>query len=179
MAQIGQPAPDFTLPGVDGHTYTLSDLVRSHGAVAVVFSCNHCPYVRAWEGRMIEIQRDYQDKDVVLVAVNPNDETRYPDDSFDQMKARAQEDFNFLYLRDESQSAARDFGGERTPHVFLLDGAGIVRYVGAIDDNHDDPEAVKHTFLRDALDAVLNGQAPAVAETPAVGCTIKWITPVQ
>jgi len=129
---------------------------------------------------MIEIQREYQDKGVVLVAINPNDKVRYPDDSFDQMKVRAtQEGFNFLYLRDESQSAARDFGGERTPHVFLLDSAGIVRYTGAIDDNHDEPEVVKHTYLRDALDAVLNGQTPAVTETPAVGCTIKWITPVQ
>lgn len=175
MLQIGQKGPDFTLPGVDGQSYALSDLVQSHRAVAVIFSCNHCPYVRAWEGRMIEVQRDYQDKGVVLVAINPNDAVKYPDDAFEPMKQRAaQEGFNFLYLRDESQQVARDYSGERTPHVFLLDSQGVVRYRGAIDDNHENPDAVQHTYLRDALDAVLAGKSPDITETPAVGCTIKW-----
>ena len=175
MLAIGQKAPDFNLPGVDGHAHQLNELVGSQRAVAVIFSCNHCPYVRAWEGRMKEIQQDYRDKGVVLVAVGSNDATKYPDDNFDAMKARAEaEGFNFLYLRDESQDVARAYGGSHTPHAFLLDAEGVLRYRGAIDDNYDDPDAVQHTYLRDALDAVLAGETPAVTETDAVGCTIKW-----
>jgi len=175
MLDIGQTAPDFTLPGVDGKTHRLSDLLRDHRAVAVIFSCNHCPYVRAWEGRMIDLQRDYGERGVALVAINPNDAVRYPDDSFEAMQQRAQEEgFNFLYLRDESQDVARAYGAERTPHVYLLDGEGALRFRGAIDDNYERPEAVQHAYLRDALDAVLAGAAPPVETTPAVGCTIKW-----
>ena len=175
MLEIGQKGPDFTLPGVDGQTYTLSDLVKGNQAVAVIFSCNHCPYVRAWEGRMKQIQSDYRDKNVVLVAVNANDATKYPDDSFEQMKQRAQQEkFNFLYVHDDSQEVARAYGGSHTPHVFLLDGKGVLQYRGAIDDNHDEPEAVQHTYLRDALDALLAGQTPKTTTSKAVGCTIKW-----
>jgi peroxiredoxin len=175
MLEIGQKGPDFTLPGVDGHTHTLSSLIESNRAVAVIFSCNHCPYVRAWEGRMVQIQRDYQDKNVALIAVNANDTVKYPDDDFDHMKQRAkQEGFNFLYVRDDSQKVARDYGATHTPHVFLLDSSGILRYRGAIDDNHDDPDAVQRTYLRDALDAVLGGKTPEITETQAVGCTVKW-----
>jgi len=175
MLEIGQKGPDFSLPGVDGQIHALSDLLKTSQAVAVIFSCNHCPYVRAWEGRMKDIQRDYQAKDVVLVAVGSNDAVKYPDDDFDHMKQRAeQEGFNFLYVRDESQAVARAYGGTHTPHVFLLDRDGILRYRGAIDDNYDDPSAVQHHYLRGALDAVLSGQAPQTTVSQAVGCTIKW-----
>jgi peroxiredoxin len=175
VLEIGQQGPDFTLPGVDGQTYTLSALVKSNQAVAVIFSCNHCPYVRAWEGRMKQIQSDYRDKNVVLVAVNANDAIKYPDDNFEQMQQRAQqENFNFPYVRDDSQEVARAYGGSHTPHVFLLDGKGVLQYRGAIDDNHDKPEAVQHAYLRDALDALLAGQTPKTTTSQAVGCTIKW-----
>ncbi len=175
MLDIGQHGPDFTLPGVDGHTHTLSDLLKSSRAVAVIFSCNHCPYVRAWEDRMKAIQRDYRDKGVIVAAVNANDAVKYPDDDFDHMKQRAeQEGFNFLYLRDETQSVARAYGGTHTPHIFLLDRDGVLRYRGAIDDNYDNPDAVQQPFLRNALDAVLAGETPEPAVSDAVGCTIKW-----
>lgn len=175
MLEIGQKGPDFSLPGVDDKTYALAGLLADHQAVVVIFSCNHCPYVRAWEGRMNDIERDYRDKGVVVVAINSNDASRYPDDDFPQMKARAQaEGFTFLYLRDESQEVAHAYGGTHTPHVFLLDGEGVLRYRGAIDDNYDDPDAVKQAYLRDALDAVLAGETPATVDTRAVGCTIKW-----
>ncbi len=112
---------------------------------------------------------------MALVAINPNDTTRYPDDDMEHMKVRAAEKgFNFPYLRDDSQEVARAYGGTHTPHVFLLDAGGVLRYRGAIDDNYDDPDAVQATYLRDALDAVLAGEAPATPTTPAVGCTIKW-----
>jgi peroxiredoxin len=173
MLEIGQRGPDFSLPGVDGQTHSLSDLLSANKAVIVTFSCNHCPYVRAWEGRMKAIQSDYPD--AALVAINANDAVKYPDDDFASMKARAeQEGFNFLYLRDDSQAVARAYGGTHTPHVFLLDGDGVLRYRGAIDDNYENPDAVRHQYLRAALDAVLAGDSPAVATTNAVGCTIKW-----
>jgi peroxiredoxin len=175
MLEIGQKGPDFSLPGVDGQTYALSELLKTSQAVAVIFSCNHCPYVRAWEGRMKDIQRDYQAKGVRLVAIGSNDAAKYPDDDFSHMKRRAeQEGFNFLYLRDESQAVARAYGGTHTPHVFLLDPAGVLRYRGAIDDNYDEPDVVQHPYLRNALDAVLSGQTPEPAVSQAVGCTIKW-----
>jgi peroxiredoxin len=175
MLEIGQQGPDFSLPGVDGQTHTLPDLLKTSQAVAVIFSCNHCPYVRAWEGRMKDIQRNYQAKGVRLVAIGSNDAVKYPDDDFDHMKQRAeQEGFNFLYLRDENQAVVHAYGGTHTPHVFLLDAEGILRYRGAIDDNYDDPDAVQHRYLRDALDAVLSGQTPEIAVSQAVGCTIKW-----
>ncbi len=175
MLEIGQKGPNFTLPGVDGQNYTLAELVTNHKAVAVMFSCNHCPYVRAWEDRMIAIQREYKDKGFVLAAINSNDAVKYPDDDFNSMKQRAeQEAFNFLYLRDESQEVARAYGGTHTPHVFLLDGEGVLQYRGAIDDNHDNPDAVQHHYLRDAVKAILGGKTPPVIASDARGCTIKW-----
>ena len=124
---------------------------------------------------MKDIQRDYQAKGVRLVAIGSNDAVRYPEDDFDHMKQRAQQEgFNFLYLRDESQAVARAYGATHTPHVFLLDREGVLRYRGAIDDNYDDPHAVKRPYLREALDAVLSGRTPEIATSQAVGCTIKW-----
>ena len=176
MLEIGQKGPGFALPGVDGQTYDLEHLLASHRAEAVIFSCNHCPYVRAWEGRMMQLQDDYRDQGVAFVTINSNDAVRYPDDNFDAMKARAREmNFNFPYLRDDSQDTARQYGATHTPHVFLLDSSGTLRYRGAIDDNYDDPDAVQYHYLRDALDAVLAGEAPTHQTSGAVGCTIKWV----
>ncbi len=172
--KIGDKAKPFNLPGVDGKSYSLADYAGKNAAV-VIFSCNHCPYVRAWEDRMVQIQADYEGRGVQLVAINANDASKYPDDSFRKMKERARDKhFNFPYLRDESQEVARAYGAERTPEVFLFDKAGTLRYHGVIDDNYDDPPAVKMKYLRDALDALLSGNAPQTAETRPVGCTIKW-----
>lgn len=170
----GTKAVDFTLPGVDGKDHALSQY-SDKAAVAVIFSCNHCPYVRAWEDRMIQIQTDYAEKGVQFLVINANDPEKYPDDNFDGMKARAAEkNFNFPYLHDASQEIAKAYGAERTPEVFLFDKEGVLRYHGAIDDNYEEPDAVKDHYLRSALDAVLAGQAPATADTAPVGCTIKW-----
>ena len=171
---IGNPAIPFDLPGVDGRNHRLADYADK-AAVAVIFSCNHCPYVLAWEDRMIQIQADYADRRVQLIAIGANDPVQYPEDSFDNMKKHAREKgFNFPYLRDESQAIARAYGAARTPEVFLFDRSGALRYHGAIDDNYDNPRAVKRHYLREALDAVLAGQTPTTAETAPVGCTIKW-----
>ena len=172
--RIGEKAIDFSLPGIDGANHALEEYAGKN-AIAVIFSCNHCPYVRAWEDRIVQIQADYAPRSVQLVAINANDASKYPEDSFSKMKERAREKhFNFPYVRDESQEVARAYGAERTPEVFLFDRTRTLRYHGVIDDNYDDPAAVKVNYLRDALDAVLSGRQPPTADTNPVGCTIKW-----
>jgi peroxiredoxin len=166
-------APPFDLPGVDGRNHSLGDYADAP-ILAIVWSCNHCPYVQGWEGRMKAIQRDYADRGFRLVAINSNDTDRYPADSFDEMKARAEaEGFNFDYLYDEDQSVAHAYGPERTPEVYLLDEQRQLVYHGAIDDNRDEESVTRH-HLREAIDALLEGRDPSVRETPPVGCSIKW-----
>ena len=171
---LGDRLVPFTLPGVDDKTHSSVDYADAE-ALVVIFSCNHCPYVRAWEDRMVQIQADFADKGVNLVAINSNDPAKYPTDSFPEMKVRAQEKgFNFPYLHDETQEVAHRYGAERTPEIFLFDKAGVLRYHGAIDDNYDEPGSVEVHYLRGAIDAVLAGDDPPLAQTPPVGCTIKW-----
>jgi len=170
---LGDRAPAFSLPDVTGSEHSYQDYAGK--VVAVIFSCNHCPYVRAWEDRIVEIQADYAAKGVQLLAINANDARTYPADSYSNMKRRASEKgFNFPYLRDETQDVARAFGAERTPEVFLFDQHGVLVYHGAIDDNYDEPDDVKQHYLREALDAVLSGQPPDPTVTRVIGCTIKW-----
>ena len=165
--------PAFSLSGVDGRQHSLDDYASSD-VLVLIQSCNHCPYVLAWEGRMKAIQRDYADRGVRIVAFNSNDARRYPDDSFDEMRKRSEhEEFNFDYLHDEDQSLARALGSQRTPEVFVFDRDRRLVYHGAIDDNRNEEQVTAH-YLRDALDAVLRGGEPEVAETTSVGCTVKW-----
>jgi peroxiredoxin len=172
--KIGDKAIPFALPGVDDREHSLANYADKE-IIVVVFSCNHCPYVLAWEDRMIQVQADYADRGVQLIAICANDAQKYPADSFPKMKEHAQEKgFNFPYLHDETQEVAHFYGAGNTPEFFVFDKKGILRYHGALDDNYDDPGAVKKQYLRDALDRVLAGQTPAIAETPAIGCTIKW-----
>lgn len=172
--KIGDQAIAFTLPGVDGQMHSLADYAGK-AVVVVTFSCNHCPYVRAWEDRMVQVQADYAGKGVQMLVISANDPQKYPDDSFPKMKERAQQKgFNFPYLYDETQAVARAYGAERTPEFFVFDKTGTLRYHGALDDNYEDPQAVKQPYLRLALDAVLAGQTPKINETRPVGCTIKW-----
>jgi len=170
---LGAEAPQFDLPGVDGQNHSLDSYADS-GVLVLVQSCNHCPYVQAWEGRLSAIASDYADRGVRVVAVNSNDADTHPDDSFEEMQKRSREQgFTFDYLYDEPQAVAQALGAERTPEVFVYDRERRLRYHGAIDDNRDET-GVSHQYLRDALDALLADDEPAVAETPAVGCTVKW-----
>lgn len=170
---IGTEVPQFELPGVDGENHSLDSYVDAK-ALALVQWCNHCPYVQAWEDRLSSIASDYEDRGVRIVAVNSNDAERYPEDSFDEMRSRAAaRGFTFDYLFDEPQAVARELGSERTPGVFLYDRDRRLVYHGAIDDSRDETE-VSQQYLRDALDAVLGGEEPAIAETPPVGCSMKW-----
>ncbi|MEX0774416.1 MAG: thioredoxin family protein [Phycisphaeraceae bacterium] len=172
--QPGDRAPDFTLPTVDGRQVKLADVLPRHDAVVVTFICNHCPYVKAYIPRLIELQREFADH-VQFLAIGSNDAQAHPDDSFDNMKVMARQwGLNFAYLRDEDQSVARAYGAGRTPEIFVLDRQGVCRYEGGIDDNYQDAAAVKERPLHDALAALTQGKAVAQPQTYAIGCTIKW-----
>jgi peroxiredoxin len=171
----GDTALNFILPATNGQTYTLWEVFKQAKAVAIVFTCNHCPYARAWEDRINAIARDYATQGVHLFAINSNDPSVSPGDSWENMIKRAREkQFAFPYLYDESQDVARIYGAQRTPEFFIFDATGKLRYHGAPDDNYEDEHAVTHHYVREALDALLAGQQASTSETPPVGCTIKW-----
>jgi peroxiredoxin len=166
---LGDPAPSFELPGIDGDTHSLENY--SGRPVAVVFSCVHCPYVVAWEDRLNDVARDYADR-AGLVAVNSN--AGYLGDGLEDMERRSQEKaFAFPFLYDETQDVASSYGASRTPEVFLLDAEHRLVYHGTPDSDHQDPDGAD-PYLRQALDAVLDGGEIDPAEVPPVGCTIKW-----
>jgi len=171
---IGEKAPDFNLPSVDGKSYSLNSF-EGKKAVVVMFTCNHCPYVQAYEGRMIAIQREFLENGVALVAINANETINHPEDNFPNMITRAKEQtYNFPYLRDENQKVANAFGAHYTPEIFLLDEKRILRYTGRIDDNWQVAENVRSHDLRNAIEAVISGKPINNPETHAIGCTIKW-----
>jgi peroxiredoxin len=166
---LGDPAPPFELPGVDGRTHALEDYREQ--PVAVVFSCCHCPYVVAWEDRLNDVSRDYAGR-AGLVAINSN--AGYLGDSFEDMEKRARDkQFSFPFVYDETQQVAEAYSAARTPEVFLFDAEHRLVYHGAPDSDHTDPDGAE-PYLREALDATLGGSEAATAETPPVGCTIKW-----
>ncbi len=171
---IGSKLPHFILKGVDGSIYS-PDSFTSAPTLIIIFSCNHCPYVQAYEGRMIEIQKKYKEKGVTVIAINSNDDVSYPDDSFENMKVRAEEkNFNFLYLRDEDQSIAKSFDATHTPEIFLFGINNELVYHGKIDDNWQEPQKVVNHYLEDALNELLENKEISVPETYSIGCTIKW-----
>jgi peroxiredoxin len=170
---LAAQAPAFSLPGVDGRTHALDEYADA-AALVLIQTCNHCPYAQAWEGRIDAIQRAYADRGVSVVAISSNDAETHPEDSFDEMVARAERHrLSFDYLYDEDQSVARALGSERTPEVFLFDAERRLVYHGAVDDNRDET-AVTARYLEDALEAVLAGGTPDPVDTPPVGCTVKW-----
>ena len=172
--KIGSHAPDFNLPGVDGRKYSLNSFADKK-ALVVIFSCNHCPYVQAYEERIREIQTEYASKGVSVVAINSNEDMGYPEDNFENMKKRAVEQkFNFPYLRDEDQSIAKAYDATHTPEIFLFDEYRNLAFHGKIDDNWQEPNKVQNQYLRNALDELLKGKEISVPETFTIGCTIKW-----
>ncbi|MFQ5762456.1 MAG: thioredoxin family protein [Candidatus Bathyarchaeia archaeon] len=172
--KIGGVAPDFDLPAVDGQRYSLSSF-RDKKVVVVMFTCNHCPYVQAYESRLIAIQRDYAKAGVALAAINSNDDVAFPEDNFENMVTRAKaKGYNFPYLHDEAQTVAQAYGATVTPEIFVLDSQRRLRYHGRVDDNWKEPGKVKSPDLREALDALVKGQPAPKPETQAFGCTVKW-----
>jgi peroxiredoxin len=183
ILELGSPAPDFTLPGVDERNWSLGDFADSK-LLVVIFTCNHCPTARYYEDRIKQLVTDYKDKGVALVAISPNDpasvrldELGWTDlsDSLDEMKLRADHaEFNFPYLYDgDPGKVSRQYGPTSTPHAFVFDAGRRLRYVGAIDDS-ERIQHVKTRYVRDALDALLDGREPSVTKTRAVGCSVKW-----
>ena len=169
---IGERAPDFSLPSTDGEQHSLEDGAE---ATLVYWTCNHCPYALAWHDRMLEVARDYAGRGVRTIAINSNDPERYPADSFEAMVERVENEGGWPhpYLHDSSQQVARDWGAQKTPHVFVLDSDLRLRYHGAPDADYEDASQGAG-WTREALDAVLEGREPERAETPAVGCGVKW-----
>ncbi|KPK59485.1 MAG: redoxin [Planctomycetes bacterium SM23_32] len=172
--EIGERAPDFDLPGLDGSDYSLDDFSDAE-VLVVVFSCNHCPYVIGSEDRMNAFYADYAPKGVAMVAINSNETENHPTDDFDHMKQRAaQKGFRFPYLRDETQETARAYGALRTPHFFVFDEARRLRYTGRMDDNPREEAKATTRELLDAVDALLAGEEVPAAMTNPIGCNVKW-----
>ena len=171
---LGRPLPEFRLSTVDGQ-----QIVDTHSlaqAVAVVmFICNHCPYVKAIEDRMIALYRQYQGRGVAFVGICSNDEQSYPDDAPAALAARARDKgYGFPYLHDPTQQVARDFGAVCTPEFFVYDQQSRLCYRGRMDDSWKDPTRVRSRELAAAIEAACNGQPPLPVQRPALGCSIKW-----
>lgn len=175
--KVGDTVKDFSLKNIDGKMISLNDNTSAKGAI-VIFTCNHCPYAKAYEQRVLALDKMFKSKGYPVIAINPNDPKAVPDDSFDNMVKNAKDKgFTYPYLMDETQQVARQFGAARTPHVYVLNKTAKgyeVAYIGAIDDNTEDAGQVKHKYVEDAVNALINGKAVPVSETKAVGCTIKW-----
>jgi peroxiredoxin len=170
---VGDRAPSFELPDTSGETHAVpADPAPT--ATVLVQTCNHCPYVIAWNPRLRAVAEEYADRDVRFLAINSNDASRYPADSLDHMKRFVRDQsWPIPYLYDESQEVARALDAIATPHVFVFDGDHQLVYQGAPDSDHTD-DSQNAEWLRGAIDAVLDGREPDPAETPPRGCSVKW-----
>jgi peroxiredoxin len=172
--QIGESAPDFNLPGVDGKNHSLAEYADAK-LLVVAFTCNHCPYVTGSEERIKQLHADYKNKGVQLVTINSNETENHPTDSFEHMVEHAKElGFDFPYLRDETQEIATAYGALRTPHYYVFDSARKLRYTGRMDDRPRHPGEETTHELRDALDELLSGKEVSVPLTNPIGCNVKW-----
>lgn len=174
--KVGDVASGFKLKNVNNKFVSLSDYKEAKGFI-VIFTCNHCPYAKAYENRIIGLNHKYAPKGYPVIAINPNDPKVEPQDSFEGMQQRAKEKaFTFPYLFDEGQKIYPQYGATRTPHVFVLqktNGKNIVRYIGAIDDNYADANDVSHKYVEDVVDALLSDKPVVQSTTVAIGCSIK------
>lgn len=170
-------AIDFSLKSTNGTLFSFSSLKRAKGAI-IIFTCNHCPYSKAYEDRIIALDKKYKRKGYPVVAINSNDSLAYPEDSYSKMIIRAKEKgFTFPYLFDETQEIAKMYGANKTPHVFILKkekNNWVVKYIGAIDDNYEKPKEVKRKYVEEAVNALLKNKAIETKTTKAIGCGIKW-----
>lgn len=171
---LGTQAPEFTLQGVDGNTYSLKSF-ESSKVLVIMFICNHCPYVQAIEDRIIQLQRYFEDKSVQLVGICSNDSTDYPNDSPENLKKSWKEkDYRFPYLVDETQEVARAYGAVCTPDIFVYNEARELAYHGQLDDNWKEPENVTSEDLKNAISKLLVGETLSSKQSPSLGCSIKW-----
>ncbi|MCE2957557.1 MAG: thioredoxin family protein [Flammeovirgaceae bacterium] len=171
---IGDTAADFKLKNVDGKVVSLADFKEAKGYI-VIFDCNTCPYSKAYNDRIIALNDKFAAKGFPVIAINPNDPSKSGGDSFDEMaKLAKRKNYTFPYLVDETQSVATAFGATNTPHVFVLDKALKVQYIGAIDDNARNEKSVSKRYVEDAVNALLSGKPVPVTKVKAIGCGIKW-----
>jgi thioredoxin-related protein len=168
------PMTDVAMQSVDGKEVNLKSIMQPAGTL-VIFTCNHCPFAKRWESRIVELGNTYLAKGIGVVAINANDPKAYPEDAFEAMQVRAKEKgMEFPYVVDATSNVARAFGATKTPEAFLFDKTGKLVYHGAIDDNGEEPAKVEKAYLKLALEAVVNGEKVAVAETKSIGCGIKF-----
>ena len=174
--KIGDIATDFSLENIDGNNVSLSDYKDAKGFI-ITFTCNTCPYAVAYEDRIEALNKKYASKGFPVIAIMPNNTEVKPGDNMEAMKARAKEKgFTFPYLMDKGQKIYPQYGATKTPHMYVLQKSkkgNVVKYIGAIDDNYQDANAVKVKYVEDAVDALLNGKDIEVKETKAIGCSIK------
>ena len=172
--RLGSKAASFNLKGTDGKYYSLDDF-SDKKVLCIIFSCNHCPYVKAVEDRINQIAKDYASSSFAIICINSNDENTYPEDSFEGMKQRAKEKgFVFHYLHDETQETAREYDAVCTPDIFLYDENRILKYRGRIDDSWKDETKVTRNELRMAIDRLLGNSEIDFEQIPSMGCSIKW-----
>ena len=173
---LGAIAPSATvkMKGVDGRELSIAD-ARGDKGTLVIFTCNHCPWVKAWETRLVELANGAAGKGIGVVAINSNDPAAFPEDTYEEMQKRAKDrGMRYPYVVDATSEVARAFGASHTPEIFLFGKDGKLVYKGAVDDNAKDPASVKARYLADAIDAVAAGSPPPLAETKALGCSIKY-----
>jgi len=173
---IGASAPmsDVKMTGVDGKSLSIADVKGPKGTL-VLFTCNSCPWVKAWESRIADLGNAYAKRGIGVIAINANDPSVKSEDDLAGMKARAKSlALEFPYVVDATSDVARAFGATRTPEAFLFDAKGKLVYHGAVDDNAREPEKVTERWLDDAMAATVAGKAVATKETKSLGCTIKF-----
>ena len=175
---VGDTVADFSLKSTDGKQVSLATYRSDAKGYIIAFTCNHCPFSRAYEDRIIALDRSYSAKGYPVIAINPNDPSAYEEDSFDNMKARAKEKgYPFPYLADDSQGVTRAFGATRTPSIYVIKKEGdkfTVQYMGTIDDNSQDPAGVTKKYVEDAINNLLIGKPVMMTTTKSLGCAIKW-----
>lgn len=176
--QVGDTARDFKLKNVDGNMVSMADYKDAKGFI-VTFTCNTCPYSVAYEDRIIDLHNKYAPKGYPVIAINPNDVSASPKDSYSDMQQRAKEkNFPFAYLQDETQEITKAYGATRTPHLYVVqkqpNGKYKVAYIGTIDDNSRDASKVEKKYAEAALDELVAGKTVSQPNTKAIGCTIKW-----
>jgi peroxiredoxin len=172
--EVGDTAVDFKLKNVDGKMVSLADYKNAKGFI-LIFDCNTCPYSKAYNERIIALNKKYSAAGYPVLAINPNDPSKSSGDSFDEMVQLAKKKgYDFPYLADESQSVAKSFGATNTPHAFVLTKELKIAYIGAIDDNARKAEGVTKKYVEEAVDALIAGKAVSTTKTKAIGCGIKW-----
>lgn len=175
--QVGDTARDFKLKNIDGKYVSMADYKKAKGII-LVFTCNPCPYAKLYEQRILDLDKKYASQGYPVIAINPNDPEQSKDDAFDKLQQRAKEKgYTFPYLVDETQDISKAYGAKATPHVYLLKKYGdkfTVEYIGAVDDDTQNTNENKVKHVENAIQALEAGKKPAVTNTKAIGCTIKW-----